>query len=1172
MSSCGWTTPDTKPEAEQSLQDVYGILLAGEGLLNKDDVTIRYVGPGSAAATASISGDGAQPSGFLVGDVITYVGADKVLSLADATQYLLRDVDEWGTPVEVTVRRGLPNPYTSHPRLDLFVGSLSPHKVSVFGCTVCHEGQGSATEFKFASHTPNSIAQEEDWRREHGWYDNHHWIYPMYPNRFAESACLKCHHDVASLEPSERFPDPPAPKLTEGYHLVRRYGCYGCHEIHGFQGPVQRIGPDMRLEPNYFAAAAQIVHDPGFSTLTSEQQEWAEHLIQHPDDDPIRHQLLAFLKSDAEAETPALSPTAHKMADVLADIEIPGTERKVGPSLRHVKEKVGPTFLYDWIREPKHFRPETRMPQFFGQWDHLEDDERKVAERYEPIEILGMLTYLLDRSQPMKHVDAPEGVDETGDAERGEVLFETRGCLACHKHDAYADANHGDYVSRLPQGLQRNEQGPDLSNLGDKFALPDTPDAQKWMYTWLRNPNLYHPRTKMPDLYLEPIQDAEGNKTDPAADIAAFLLGNKKGWTPAETKLKPNVDDLNALTLEHLSQAFYAVDAKRYLDEGVPESLAGSLKGAEIELVGKSASAEELQHKKLLYVGRKTITKYGCFACHDVPGFEDAKPIGTALTDWGRKDPSKLAFEHIVEYIEHGHGHGHGGDAGHGSGTDDTSDQEIDDSFYMHRLEGHDRTGFIWQKLTEPRSYDYKKARNKGYNERLRMPMFPLGPRQRESVVTFVLGLVAEPPAYEFIYHPDQRREAVIEGQKVVDKYNCAGCHIIEPAKWRLEYHPGDFPPQQQAPTYPFVKAHLTSEELAESAKTDPLRGTLRATLEGVPAITNEDARPMVLDEEGFPMEEGFEYDPATLLYMFQLWRPVALEGSTYDVSQQPLEVMATWIKEKVPPVGGDLTFRLLPRVLELEKEENPAAKGGEAWGWLPPPLLGEGRKIQPEWLHNFLLDPFPIRPAVFMRMPRFNMSSAEATALANYFAARDNVDYPYDFIDRTKPSLLDELETAYRENAGAGIGAESPSGFARFDAAMNIVTSSDYCIQCHLVGDFMPKGRDRALAPDLSKVYQRLRSNYVREWIANPPHILPYTGMPINIPYDAEAEHLGGVKQELYHGTSVQQLDGLVDLLMNFNRYTAGRSAIAPLVKPATEAPAAATANDGPAVAQQLQ
>ena len=55
---------------------------------------------------------------------------------------------------------------------------------------------------------------------------------------------------------------------------------------------------------------------------------------------------------------------------------------------------------------------------------------------------------------------------------------------------------------------------------------------------------------------------------------------------------------------------------------------------------------------RLNYVGRRTISRYGCYGCHDIPNFETARPIGTTLQDWGRKDTSRLAPEHIDEYLE----------------------------------------------------------------------------------------------------------------------------------------------------------------------------------------------------------------------------------------------------------------------------------------------------------------------------------------------------------------------------------------------------------------------------------------------------------------------------------------------------------------------------------------
>src|SRR5262249_22378000 len=51
-----------------------------------------------------------------------------------------------------------------HPRLDLFVDSNSPHPMEKFGCTICHAGQGSATDFLNASHAPNDVKQEHGWK------------------------------------------------------------------------------------------------------------------------------------------------------------------------------------------------------------------------------------------------------------------------------------------------------------------------------------------------------------------------------------------------------------------------------------------------------------------------------------------------------------------------------------------------------------------------------------------------------------------------------------------------------------------------------------------------------------------------------------------------------------------------------------------------------------------------------------------------------------------------------------------------------------------------------------------------------------------------------------------------------------------------------------------------
>jgi len=1238
---------------QQQLQKIYGLRFAEAGLLDPTDITVQYVRPESLAAQASVkipdeqhgsmsgaqiremlaAGTGAfarssdQP-GLAVGDVLFMVNGDPVTG-ADRTFFRLLDAAEAGEAVTITVRRGLPNPFTSHPRLDLFVGSLSPHTLAEFACTICHDGQGSATAFEWASHSPDSERQRREWVREHGWFDNPHWIYPMLPARFSESSCLKCHHEVAELAPSERFPDPPAPHLMHGYDLVRKYGCYACHEINGYDGD-RRIGPDMRLEPNVFAAAQGLQVEPGFASLDPFAQDWVRQLVQHPDRDEVRARVYELLLADQRSDDPQFSNYTHEhLTPLFAPVEHPGRERKVGPSLRFVASKLDPQFMYEWIREPKAFRPSTRMPQIFGLWDHIHGTESEaIAQRYESIEILGIVTYLRGQSQPFDYIEPVEGA-EAPSAERGHVLFQTRGCLACHTHQAFQDAD----AFRAEDEIV---QGPDLSRLADKFRHPD---GGKWLYTWIKQPTSYHARTVMPDLFLSPVKDQAGTTTDPAADIVEFLLSDasSQGWTlrgdaeESAADLAKDVDgdghtgeeNMDALLGEFLRDAFAAAQAKEFAEKGIPESLRDELKGAEVELVvsdeQRSAPDFQLPHEmKLNYIGRKAIAKHGCFACHDIPGFEDAKPIGTSLADWGRKDTSRLAFEHIVHYIdEHGRhkqvsapstapadvlsvedaathdGSTHDGSA-HDGGDDGDGDDDADvDQADNHGAEGHDgvrsdmyafhrrpagsiddadpetfayydhqlraghRAGFIYQKLLEPRSFDYHKTENKKYNERLRMPEFPFNSAEREAVITFVLGLVADPPNAQYIFQPDARAEALVKGRQVVEKFNCGGCHIFGVKQWDVAYREGTFPPQPTTQTFPFLATHIPREVLQRSQDTD-VAGRMRARVDGMPLVSDADGLPVAYDDFGDPIEDDDEYDPTSLEFPFELWQPAVLEGNVYEVGVLPLSLLATTVEDRARTDGGFLAKYLMPHVVARAKQANPAAKGTEAWGWLPPPLIGQGQKVQADWLHDFLLDPYPIRPATVLRMPRFNMSAADATALVNYFAARDNADYPYAFSERRRDWHVADAEQAYQAQVG--------EARSRFGDAMKIVTDKNYCIKCHLVGDFVPAGEDIAKAPNLADVYRRLRPDYLRNWIANPKSVLPYTSMPVNIPYDPNSPSLGGVSQDLYHGTSIEQLDALVDLLMNFDTYANRQTQITSLVTGAP--PQAAGAESAPAAA----
>ncbi|MDX1964234.1 MAG: hypothetical protein SFX18_13860 [Pirellulales bacterium] len=1253
---------DLFTEGNNFLSQQFGFTLAETGLFRPDEATISSVLPESLAAKAGLN----------MGDVILSVQTAETSTINLAFSYLLEDMT-WGKPFKITVKRGAPQPYCAHPRLDLFVGSLSPHPIESFGCSVCHQGNGSATAFKWASHTPNLVETESEWTSEYGWFNNHHWVYPMWPARFAESGCLKCHHEVAELDSSERFPDTPAPRLVEGFNTIKDYGCFGCHEINGYDGPNRRIGPDLRNEPSYYAAAQQLLADAKFNALGPDAVQLAQTVVQHPEDDATRRRLLEMISLDAAAAAavregksttpPVLSPDAHRLEAALKDVSVPGKLRKVGPSLRFINEKVGYDFLYDWIRDPTHFRPTTKMPRFFGLWDALSGDQLEKAKLFEQAEIQGITEYLLTASQTYQPVEPTEKALPPS-LERGKQLFEVRGCLACH--------SHVDFPS-----ITAN-QGPDLSNLGAKLSL-DPVKGQKWLYSWVREPHRYHVRTVMPNLYLDPYEDAQLGVIDPAADIAAYLFASQKLDPHSDAVYQPldvparglagpaatafndpqkfqkfrdsgydtsikltALTPLEALAYEHLIGRFTKSRAAELLQNGLPATAAEQIQGDEALLIGLTA---ENRHQRLLqYVGKRSLNKYGCFGCHDIPGYEDAKPIGAALADWGRKDTSKLAFENISAYVHHVmEGHGHGGNSGHGNAhANDQSGGHAGDmpgpdkgalshatghgadavtpadpatnnkplsatvnpaileqqdgpprvvtdpfalatadplpplsvqaqtrEFFIEKLLLNEREGFIWQKLNAPRSYDYQKTAMKPYNDKLRMPKFRFArdeaahQRALESVVTFVLGLVAEPPAPQYIFNPPPAKRDIIAGKLLLEKYNCGGCHMIRMEQWDIAYTPEMIAPGPDFDGFPFEKPIVTPEQIAQSKKLNAA-GLMTATLHGLAQRNPQtgEIQKFSLDDDS-PLEPGDTTTPG--YYNFDLFEPVILNGEYRQVSKIPVRVPEAAIARRgqgdnrlkvFPTLGGAFAKYLFPILVKNEKEYKLDGKEQEAWGWGPPTLFHEGRKVQTGWLHDFLLEPHPIRPAAALRMPKFNMSSAEALQFANYFAAMDGVPYPYEANPQTQETYLAAAQQAHS---------------TRLDDALKIVNAQ--CIKCHLLNDYSAGGSPKALAPQLNRVHERLRPEYIQKWVANPNSILPYTGMLRVIAHGApvpDAQFPGETPEE----QSSAQLQGVLDLLLNFHKYSKSQFSIKPLVTvpPATDGAATDAKGAGANAAQPEQ
>jgi len=86
----------------------------------------------------------------------------------------------------------------------------------------------------------------------------------------------------------------------------------------------------------------------------------------------------------------------------------------IGPDLTEIGSKVNPGWLLEWLRNPKHFRPSTRMPDF----------------RLEEEDAMAITSYLWQNSEGFEPGEPQAFDDETID--EGAYLYESIGCLACH--------------------------------------------------------------------------------------------------------------------------------------------------------------------------------------------------------------------------------------------------------------------------------------------------------------------------------------------------------------------------------------------------------------------------------------------------------------------------------------------------------------------------------------------------------------------------------------------------------------------------------------------------------------------------------------------------------------------------------------------------------------------
>ena len=236
----------------------------------------------------------------------------------------------------------------------------------------------------------------------------------------------------------------------------------------------------------------------------------------------------------------------------------------------------------------------------------------------------------------------------------------------------------------------------------------------------------------------------------------------------------------------------------------------------------------------------------------------------------------------------------------------------------------------------------------------------------------------------------------------------------------------------------------------------------------------------------------------------FQLWEDNEGLGRK---AGETVQVANEVIKSMSRSEGGDIGDFIIDYHVEVEGRVAEEAKV-----FTPPVLYGEGKKVQSAWLFEFLEEPVALRPWLDVRMPTFKMTEDEATVLARYFAALEKEEYPYEYIIETKEKYLEEREE------------EKPGYLTMAEHLFN--SKNVNCASCHVRGDITPEGEPADWAPDLSKARERLKPDWIVNWLLDPQLIQPGTKMP-------KFFREGGF-QDIFPGTPEEQAVALKDLLMN--------------------------------------
>jgi Cytochrome c len=393
---------------------------------------------------------------------------------------------------------------------------------------------------------------------------------------------------------------------------------------------------------------------------------------------------------------------------------------------------------------------------------------------------------------------------------------------------------------------------------------------------------------------------------------------------------------------------------------------------------------------------------------------------------------------------------------------------------------------------------DHSKCPNDGHELQVQnmtvMPSLRLSPQDAEDVASYLVTLKKqEPSSYadaSFMDDPKLKDE----GKKWIRHFGCAGCHEIsgleddgrigtelttegsKPIE-RLDFallteaaqrggsepisDPDDLTRLPEGPANQPWYDHkgFFEHKLSEPNVWD--KGKIKAEEEQLrmpnPHLTKEQVRALatfLMGSQESPLPVTYQYKPL---------------DDRRDVQE------GWWIIRKYNCMG---CHQLIPG---QKTSLMTLARYQEAQEQLPPKLLTEGARVDPQWLLRFLTNPSlsgtdtnrnGIRPYLQVRMPSFSFSENELGKLVRFFQALSRQPFPYIPEQRTELTAKE------------------------IDMARSLFSSpAAPCLKCHATGD--PTHDKTATAPNFLQAQGRLKPDWVERWIIDPQAISPGTSMP---------------------------------------------------------------------------